>query len=203
MKKNHFRATKDEGMLFVNKDDPLLACFKPEIKKAHPSLQHAHQSHSTLDVSRIRGFSGFDISLKLGKETVRFTSTPSSDVITSWPLRPWPISQGGGRQDRRGRGRASDPYAGVEIGNNVRCRRGAAPVIDDTSNANPASMEKAVATLVSLPCKGKKIAISGNMKELGRQNSLLHRELGRLFAKTDISLPILLLGDQIRVVRGK
>ena len=72
-------------------------------------------------------------------------------------------------------------------------------VIDDTYNANPASMHWALSTLQALPCTGKRIAILGEMKELGEKKGHYHRELGRFLKESALSL-ILLLGDEMRVV---
>lgn len=196
-----FRATKEEGILFINKDDPLLACYKPETKRHIHRFSMLTKADSTLDVLKDKGLLGFDISLKLGKETVT-TSTPLlgrhnlSNILAAAAV----AHQSGVAADKIGAAiEGFQPYAGRF--KSVRSTKGYT-IIDDTYNANPASMEKAVATLVSLPCKGKKIAILGDMKELGEQTAYYHRELGRLLAKTEISL-ILLLGDQIGVVQDE
>ena len=52
-------------------------------------------------------------------------------------------------------------------------------VIDDTYNANPASMRAALATLREVAGGRRKIAVFGNMLELGEISTEAHRELGR------------------------
>ncbi|RLB85047.1 MAG: UDP-N-acetylmuramoyl-L-alanyl-D-glutamate--2,6-diaminopimelate ligase, partial [Deltaproteobacteria bacterium] len=60
-------------------------------------------------------------------------------------------------------------------------------LIDDTYNANPASMAQALKTL-GLMAKGKKtFAILGDMLELGADSDQLHREVGHLAAGTNLS----------------
>jgi len=49
-------------------------------------------------------------------------------------------------------------------------------VIDDTYNANPDSMRAAIDVLCQF--KGKKIAVLGDMAELGRYRKKLHIDLG-------------------------
>jgi len=52
-------------------------------------------------------------------------------------------------------------------------------VIDDTYNANPLSVKLALETLVKVEGYTKRVAILGDMLELGKEEIELHRELGR------------------------
>lgn len=67
-------------------------------------------------------------------------------------------------------------------------------VIDDTFNANPLSMKLALDTLQSEQCTGRKIAVLGQMKELGPESQELHKEIADYSrAKADIVLGV---GDE-------
>ncbi len=61
-------------------------------------------------------------------------------------------------------------------------------VINDSYNANPDSTEMAISTLDSFTCDGKKIAIIGDMLELGKYSKAAHKEVGQLIAKSNISV---------------
>jgi UDP-N-acetylmuramoyl-tripeptide--D-alanyl-D-alanine ligase len=61
---------------------------------------------------------------------------------------------------------------------NVLTAPGGVTVIDDCYNANPASMEAALATLQGLARNGRAIAELGDMLELGGGEDEAHRELG-------------------------
>ena len=50
-------------------------------------------------------------------------------------------------------------------------------IIDDCYNANPSSMREAIDTLATLPREGKKVAILGDMLELGERSHELHTEI--------------------------
>jgi len=74
-----------------------------------------------------------------------------------------------------------------------RLRRGGS-VIDDTYNANPASVIEALKTLNDLKGNNESIVIFGDMLELGEEAERLHEEIGRVMADTDVG-SIFLRGD--------
>jgi len=74
---------------------------------------------------------------------------------------------------------------------------GSVTIIDDCYNANPASMENALQTLLLLAQqKGKRpVFIFGKMSELGAESGKLHAELGRRIAHYKIPLVLTTKGD--------
>ena len=73
-------------------------------------------------------------------------------------------------------------------------------VINDAYNANPASMEAALKTLAQMNGRGRKIAIVGDMLELGAETRKRHLALGRQAAEYGIDR-LYALGKQARLVR--
>jgi UDP-N-acetylmuramoyl-tripeptide--D-alanyl-D-alanine ligase len=59
-------------------------------------------------------------------------------------------------------------------------------VLDDTYNANADSMLVALQTLSDLPCAGRRVAVLGDMAELGRQAEAAHAEVGRAAARLGV-----------------
>lgn len=196
-----FKATKEGGALFINNDDALLSSYKPETKRPIKRFSILTKADYTVRVMSDKGLEGFEIQLNLKDETVTTsTSLLGTHNLYNILAAAAVAHHAGVSAENIGTAIACfQPYTGRF--RSVASKRGYT-VIDDTYNANPASMEKAITTLLRLPCKGKKIAILGDMRELGEQTAYYHRELGRLLFKADIAL-ILLLGDQIRVVQDE
>ena len=61
-------------------------------------------------------------------------------------------------------------------------------LLDDSYNANPDSLAAAIATLESLPGKGRAVALLGAMAELGSFSPMLHTESGEMVAKSRAAL---------------
>ena len=67
-------------------------------------------------------------------------------------------------------------------------------VISDCYNAAPESMSAAIDTLCAISCKGKRIAVLGDMRELGSDSDKMHRDIGSYAAKQGIDI-LLTLGE--------
>jgi UDP-N-acetylmuramoyl-tripeptide--D-alanyl-D-alanine ligase len=59
-------------------------------------------------------------------------------------------------------------------------------VLDDAYNANADSMLAALETLRELPCRGRRVAVLGEMAELGAHSEAAHEEVGRRAAELGI-----------------
>lgn len=74
---------------------------------------------------------------------------------------------------------AVEPLAGRGRRHTVQVKNGCACVIDDSYNANPASMCAALAALRNMPAGGRRLAVLGEMKELGSASEELHAGLAK------------------------
>jgi UDP-N-acetylmuramoyl-tripeptide--D-alanyl-D-alanine ligase len=74
-------------------------------------------------------------------------------------------------------------------------------IINDAYNANPASMKAALRTLSEVKGRGRRIAVLGDMFELGRHSAREHAALGHAAAEAAIDA-LYLLGEQAAKVRS-
>ncbi|MCG3138184.1 MAG: UDP-N-acetylmuramoyl-tripeptide--D-alanyl-D-alanine ligase [Phycisphaerae bacterium] len=72
-------------------------------------------------------------------------------------------------------------------------------VINDCYNANPASMRAAIEVLDNLKAPGRRVAILGDMRELGAASEQWHHEIGRVIGTSRIDL-LFSVGDFAEVV---
>jgi UDP-N-acetylmuramoyl-tripeptide--D-alanyl-D-alanine ligase len=63
-------------------------------------------------------------------------------------------------------------------------------VLDDSYNANADSMRAALETLHDFPCAGRRVAVLGEMAELGEYAADAHAEIGRRAAELGIDVLI-------------
>jgi len=59
-------------------------------------------------------------------------------------------------------------------------------VLDDAYNANADSMRAALETLREIPCAGRRVAVLGDMAELGPHSQAAHEEIGRRAAECGV-----------------
>lgn len=93
------------------------------------------------------------------------------------------------------------PAAGRGTRISLTLPAGSALLIDESYNANPASMRAALALLgqAEVGAQGRRIAVLGDMLELGEQGMKLHRALARAVEDADIDV-VFCSGPQMRAL---
>lgn len=74
-------------------------------------------------------------------------------------------------------------------------------VLDDAYNANADSMRAALQTLQEMPCRGRRVAVLGDMAELGEHSRAAHEEVGRVAAELGVD-QLFVLGSMAGVMAG-
>jgi UDP-N-acetylmuramoyl-tripeptide--D-alanyl-D-alanine ligase len=72
----------------------------------------------------------------------------------------------------------------------ARLEREGILVLDDSYNANPASLQAAVEVLAQCRRPGRKVLVIGDMLELGERSEWLHAEAGRRIGRAGVELLI-------------
>jgi len=191
-----FEGTKPDGVIFINLDDAALRPIAERPARRALTFGITNSADYTLSIDKERGLAGFDIRLSLRGESVATTTRLLGmhnlyNILTAAAIAS---HIGVPPRDIAERVASFEPYPGRFHA--ITSKKGYT-VIDDAYNANPASMEWAITTLDKIPCNGKKIAILGDMKELGDKQEAYHRELGTLLKKSNLSA-IIFVGDEMR-----
>jgi len=71
-------------------------------------------------------------------------------------------------------------------------------LINDAYNASPESMKAALLAFEKVESKGQKIAVLGDMLELGVNSPFWHRQLGRFLRKVPSLNHVILVGDMVK-----
>lgn len=75
-------------------------------------------------------------------------------------------------------------------------------LINDCYNASPESMKAALLAFEKVEAKGEKIAVLGDMLELGVNTPFWHRQLGRLLRKVPSLHHVVLVGDHVKYTKA-
>jgi UDP-N-acetylmuramoyl-tripeptide--D-alanyl-D-alanine ligase len=74
-------------------------------------------------------------------------------------------------------------------------------IINDCYNANPESMKAALLAFEHIETTGKKIAVLGDMLELGAETAFWHRQIGRFLRKVPSLNHLILVGTHVQWVK--
>ncbi len=72
-------------------------------------------------------------------------------------------------------------------------------IINDAYNANPDSMQASLETLKDIEGEGRKIAVLGDMAELGKISTVSHRDVGALVKKNGVDL-LFVVGEKAKQI---
>ena len=98
--------------------------------------------------------------------------------------------------DREAAIRAMEQVKGGSMRMNVDVSASGVRIIDDSYNASPASMAAALDVLSEMACAGKRVAVLGEMGEMGDEAAHMHALVGAYAAAKELDL-IVVVGDEL------
>ena len=192
-----FQGTAEGGTVLLNADDSyMLVRYKNNTKHTVSSFGIVQGADFNLAIIEDLGWKGYNISLKLSSDTVK-TKTSLLGIHNLYNIlaaASIAYTLDAGINHIAGTIESFNSY--LMRFQPVESKKGYT-IVNDTYNANPSSMQWAIKTLINLPCRGKRIAILGDMKELGEKTSYYHKELGRFLRENEIQM-VVLLGEYVK-----
>ncbi len=186
-----------DGVKVVNLDDPFVVGIAGDLKGAvtyssrtRADVRVREVSEDGLDGLKARyDVRGRAVSVRFSGPGASLAMNGAAAIAAALPLGPSPedIEQGlGSFVPLKGR---------MEV-----TRTGGVTVLDDSYNANPESVASALATLGK--ARGRKVAVLGDMCELGAASVSEHREAGRLAGTLGIDVVVAIGEFAAKLVEG-
>jgi len=195
-----YRNIRAGGAIAVNLDDPWVKRLGARFKGR--KITYGNRGHVRARSWRARGARGQEGTLQAGRERcrVRLNYLGRHNITNALGAAALALEAGADLAAVR-RGLAKVRPFSMRM--QIEDWRGVG-IINDTYNANPASMNAALETLAEIDCRGRKIAVLGDMFELGKHSAKEHRSLGKRAAAAAAKAALdglYLLGPQSAEVR--
>lgn len=193
---------KRGGFALVNGDDPFLFRLKREGEFGFPKervVTYGMADHCDIRAGKIRdcGLDGSDV-------VIEYANGESFEVHIPAPGRYMVYcalaATGAGLISGLSPEQVRNGIAGYEAaGSRMRVIEGHPRILDDTYNANAPAMLEALRILAKVD--GRRVAILGDMKELGEKSTKLHEEVGRAARELGIDL-LLTVGTEAKAIQA-
>ena len=193
-----FARMNPRGTAVVNVDDPWVRRLGQKFKGA--KITYGRNGEVRAESCKALGEKGMEFTLRAGRARGRIRLKLLGEHNLSNALGAAAMAYGFGADlDSVRKGLESvKPYPmRTEVG-----KWKGIGIINDAYNANPASMEATLKTLAAVGGKGERVAILGDMLELGRESRKKHFELGKKIARLGIDRLYLLGPEAVHVKEG-
>lgn len=175
-----FENLRDGGVVILNGDDDKLSKVK-EVKGNPPVFYGINNGSYKAENIKISGVSGIEADLIFGGKRLSVTIPAIGEYMVSNALAAAAVGVSLGLND-------DEIKAGISAYKTVGSRAdlidtGKIKIINDCYNANPVSVKASIDALMNFD--GRKVAVLGDMKELGENELALHFEVGEYAKKCD------------------
>lgn len=177
-----------DGTAVLNADDPLL--WREKGKLSHKVLTYGIKNpEADIKATDIR-LAEQSVTFCVDGETVCLPQPGEHSVYNALAAIAGGLAVGA---ELPKMARALETFSGTKMRLNIQNLRDFR-VIEDCYNASPASVAVALHVLKDLKCGGKRIAVLGNMNELGDYAASEHERVGRLVAELKLDF-LVAVGD--------
>jgi UDP-N-acetylmuramoyl-tripeptide--D-alanyl-D-alanine ligase len=193
-----FRHTKEGGHILVNADDPSLFPRYKDVGHVPHTFGMRNDVDFQLVVDEDRKWEGYDFALRFFGDSVKVRTNllGRHNLYNILAASSIAYLVGISAAQIKDAVETFNPYA-MRF-KPIRAKQGYI-VVDDSYNANPSSVQWAISTLSGLPCSGKRMAVLGDMKELGDKTAFYHEELGRFLKASNVDA-VMLIGEEVKGV---
>lgn len=168
-----------DGLAVLNADDPRVAAMQEVTRARIRTFGLGTAAHVRAEDVESRGLEGTSFTLRAPWATRRMTSGTPGRHLVPHALAAAAVAEWLGIPlDEVAEALAAGSRAPHRM--EIREARSGAKVVDDTYNASPISVSAALDFLAETPvaAAGRRIAVLGDMLELGPEEERLHREVG-------------------------
>jgi len=189
-----------KGPLFVNGDDDMLRAVKDELPVAVKTFGFGENNDARILVSEITPQANLHVVIDYAGETydLRLNTMGRHMALNAAPAIMI------GREVGLPKEEILQGLASLEpTGHRMEVvRTGRFVIIDDTYNANPVSMKAAIDALTEVPAKGRRVAVLGDMFELGNYAKAGHGEIGRYAAEAGVDVLVACGPESIEMIKA-
>lgn len=178
-----FEGLRAGGVAVINADDEFAPLWKT-LAISHPILTFGLGAGADITASYLLHTESSDLKLStpLGEAMINLPVAGKHNISNALAAAATAIAMGATLSHIVA---GLEAFAGVKGRLQRKCGINGAVVIDDTYNANPASMRAAIDVLAARP--GDKLLVLGDMGELGGDADAMHAEIGAYAKKAGIS----------------
>lgn len=184
------------GVLFLNGDDPLLYSLKGTLPVATEYFGFKEHNDGRVLETSLTGSGRLRLCLQYRGEEFRFVLNTPGEHMAYNALPAIMVGKYMGLDNNAliaGLTQYLPSDLRLQFKSNEMYR-----ILDDSYNASPDSMRSALNTLVKIPGQARRVAILGDMFELGTQEEAAHRLVGQMVVEREEVAVAIFVGERAR-----
>lgn len=176
----------EDAPLIVNADDPLLFGVRDKLERKVYTfgINNPQADYRAVNLNEHDGLTEFDICYQEKTIHIVLTAIGHHNVLNA--VTAFAVGNISGIEDDL-IASAFTEFVPDSLRQNISVKNGQT-VITDCYNASPDSMKASLSVLSGLKTEGRKIAVLGDMLELGEMSEMLHRKVGQMTVSANLDM---------------